>query len=939
MNYLVKLSLTLAVCFSIISTAFAGNVDIKDMNIPIPNDPTVMTGKFKNGLTYYIKENKYPENRAELQIVFKAGSLDEDDDQAGLAHFNEHMAFNGTKDFPKSELVSFFESIGMSFGGDLNANTGFDRTLYLITIPMDKPEILDKGLLILENWAHGISFAPEELEKERGVIHEEWRLYLSAQQRSMQQHLKLLLKDSKWQNRLPIGDTNVILRAPRQRFVDLYRDWYRPNMTAIVVVGDVKKEVIYEKLEKLFANIPNPENEKPKPDYLIPIKDETLASVFQDKEWSQPPMFSVYVKYPKGNKVTYNDYKTQIQNQLISNMLSMRYQELLQKPESPLAFFAAGSYDEFIGNVEAMSLMGLAKAESVNEAYKSLLGESFRAAQYGFLETELKRAKEAIFTGIEKAYNERNKTESKNLANEYYSHFVYNVFYPGIEVEKALYEKFLAEIGINELNQLIKKYMDGKSINITLSAGADAKVPTENELIAMYNEAKAKKYEPFVDNATEKPLMAKKPTKGKVTKEEKIASIDLVKWTLSNGAEVYLKKTDFKNDQILFQAYAPGGTSIYNDKDLEVAQHACSIVDEGGIAEFDKVQLQKLLTGKSISISPSMGSLTRNFRGYASPKDLETMFQLFNLYFTAPRKDAKAFEIYKKDQIQAWEAGQKDPENAFSEEFTKVLYNNHPRVQPTTKEDLEGINLDKAFEIYKNQFDGIGQFKFVFVGNIDFEIMKDMLETYIASLPKGKDMKWIDNKVDYATGTKESKVYKGVDHKSNFRVSIPGTYKYSYETDLMLDAVSDVLSIRLREEIREEKGGTYGVGAWVSSSKFPKETYNWGVSFGTAPEKLPELIGVVKTVLNDVKTGNFKDENVAKIKEQMVRKYETNLKKNNFWLGSIYSCIYNGDDFNVINNYKNYVEKIDKKTITETATKYINNNWIQVTSYPEDMKK
>ncbi len=914
----------------------------KKMSDVIPTDPTVLYGKLDNGLTYYIKENKKPEKRAELQIVVKAGSLDEADDQAGLAHFLEHMAFNGTKTFPKNELVAYFEKIGMNFGGDLNANTGFDRTMYLITVPTDNKKLTETGVQILEDWLHNISFDPAELEKERGVIHEEWRVYRGAQERSQRKHFPILLHNSKWAQRLPIGDTAVILHAPRQRFLDYYNTWYRPNQTTVIAVGDFKKDDMLKLIKKKFGKVKNPTDMVQRPEYPIPLDHGLLTSVFTDKEWSMPPLFQIYYKLPERLKHTFSDYKRQITEGLISTMLSQRLNEYMQKPEGPFQMFAGGGAGEFVGDVFAFNLVALAKKDQIMEAYTTLLAEGFRAQQHGFTEGELKRAKEQKMMGMKQTYNERDKTESKQFAQEYYQHFMDGTFYPGIESEKALYDKFVPEITLGEINGMMKELNNTDAVVVTFDAldSPEIKVPTENELKLLYGMAKQIKYDPYVDKAVTKPLMAKIPTPGKVVKEEVIKEIDAVKWTLSNGAEVYLKKTDFKNDQILMNAYAPGGLSMTSDADYDNCGHTMAVMNEAGLAEFDNIELQKLLSGKRVNIGPNLDDLTRGFNGNTAPEDLETFMQLLNLYVTNPRKDDKTFEIYKKSAIEMYETSQKEPETALNDTFSIALYNKNPRKMPQTKTDLQNLNLDKMFSFYKSQFDGVGQFKFFFVGAIDMEQMKKMVETYIASLPAGTPKAFKDNNIRMAKGTIIKNAYKGVDVKAVYRLAIPGDFEYSYENVFAMDALSKLLSIRLREEIREEKGGTYGVGAWAYPKHFPYADYTFGVTFTTAPDKLDDLILTVKKVFAEVKAGGFKDDNVEKIKEQLIRKRETDLKKNNFWLGSMLSRSFNQQPFSVINDFDKYVKTITKESLTKTANKYLDEkNWIQVSLYPEAMKK
>jgi len=623
-------------------------------------------------------------------------------------------------------------------------------------------------------------------------------------------------------------------------------------------------------------------------------------------------------------------------------MLTQRLNEYMQKPDGPFAFYAGSDAGDFYGDVFTFNLSCLAKQDKILEAYTTLLGECFRAQQHGFTAGELVRAKANVIASFDEIYNERDKIESERLANEYYTNFMKGTFYPGIVAEKGIYDKYVPEISLTELNSMIKDLVNTNSVVVTLSAldSPDLKVPTDNELKLLYYMAKQIPYDAYVDKTVDEPLMAKIPKPGKVIKEETIKEIDAVKWTLSNGAEVYLKKTDFKNDEILMNAYAPGGLSLANQTDYHNFAHATSIVNESGIAEFDNVELQKLLTGKRVSVSPNIGDLTRGFSGSSVPKDLETFMQLLNLYITNPRRDEKDFEIYKKNAIDLYETSQKEPQTALMDTFSVTLYKNSPFRTPETKKELENMNLDKAFNFYKSQFDGVGQFKFFFIGTIDFTEMKKMVETYIASLPAGTPKTFKDNNVRMAKGDVIKKVYKGVDPKATFELAIPGDFEFSYKNVFAMNALSQLLDIRLREEIREEKGGTYGVSVWVVPNHFPYQDYTYNIYFTTAPEKLDGLIVSIKKVLNDIKAGNFKADNVEKIKELFIRERETEMKTNGFWISALYSRTFNGQPFSIINDFSKYVKTVTKESLTKTANKYLDEkNWIQVVLYPEAMKK
>ncbi len=938
-----KLSLFVCTLLLMASTVFAADVmQGKKMTDEIPNDPTVLTGQFANGLTYYIKENAEPENRADLQMLIGAGSLDEEDSQWGLAHFIEHMCFNGTKNFPKNELVSYFESIGMEFGGDLNAYTTYDRTVYTIQVPTDNPKIVENGVQILEDWLHNVSFDNEELEKERGVIIEEWRVRSGVMGRYSQEMFHTYAPNTAWANRFTIGDTNVIRTAPRERFTTFYKDFYRPNHSAVIAVGDFDKNEMYKLIESKFAHIKNPKPSKKVTPRDIPLTEGIRTKVFQDKEWSNQNILSVMMlDDDKTISKTYEGYRKGIIESLASIMLSMRFAEYSQEEDCPI-IGASGTISGFISNLDAFSMQAAAKEGKSKEAFDFIISEAYRAKQHGFTKGELKRSKEQMMAMIDKYYNERDKTPSANFAAEYMTHFQDGSCFPGIEVEKKLYDKWIPEITLEEVNKVFSDAVNTKSVILasadnTENASISA---TESDLKNIFDKASKRNYEPYQDNSIDEPLMAKIPTPGKVVKEEKIKEIDAVKWTLSNGAEVYLKNTNFKNDEINMRSFAMGGTSMAATNNLNNANHSASIVNSCGIGKFDDVQLSKLLTGKRVGVYPSIGTYNIGISGNSTKKDLETFFQLVNMYFTAPRVDEKPFNLYKENAIESWDANQADPQKVLYEEFAKTRFNNNPRRMPQTREDLESLDMNKAFEFYKSQFDGVGQFKFVFVGSLDMDVMKKYVETYIASLPKGKTKNWKDNKVRGVKGKVDRTVYAGVDPKANLIQFRSGEIDFTYENIMETTALGKLLSIRLREVIREEEGGTYGVQAYVSPSRLPEPTYNFVVSFNMDPERLDHLLDRTQETINTVIAGDFDEKNVLKIKKQMKRKRETDLKKNRFWLQSIYNRLYNDQPFSIINDYNKYVDQINKDYLTEAAKKYCGNeNFIQVIQLPENMKK
>lgn len=917
-------------------------VEYKNLTDKMPTDPNVKIGQLPNGIKYYIRANAKPEKRAYLQIVVKAGSIDEDQDQRGLAHFIEHMCFNGTEHFPKNDLVKYLESLGMSFGGDLNANTSFDRTYYLLQVPTDSAESFEKGFQVLQDWASNVSFDPEELEKERGVIREEWRLYRGAQERIMKQHFPIYYWGSKYAERDVIGDTAVIMHAPRETFLRYYKDWYRPDLMSVIMVGDFDAKKAEELFNKYFGGLKNPANPRKKEYVKVPIHDDVKVSIATDKEL-QYSMVNVIYKMPQMPEGDFGSYRSGIVSRLVATMLSMRMQELTRKANPPY-LYAGGGYDnDFMGGLGSFNVIAIPKGDDMNTGLKSALEESFRAAQKGFTATELERAKTAILKGMEKAYAEKDKTESEDYADEYMRNYMFGEAMPGIDYEFAFHKKELPTITLDEINKTMKNYITNKGIviSVSLPEKEGMKVPTQNDILAVYNEAANAKYDAYVDKTSNEPLVAKKPTAGSIKSTKDIASIGAKELTLSNGAKVIYKKTDFKNDEVLFQAFSFGGMSKANDDQIYDANSATEIIGNSGLGKFDETTLGKMMQGKIVRVSPYISDLNEGFGGSYAPNDMETFFQVLYSYFTQPRKDEEAFKSFIASSKDLIETSKKDPSSAFRDTISYVMANYSKREKPWSAEDYDKINLDNAMKFYKERFADASDFTFIFVGNIDEAKFNDMVNTYIASLPAtNSNEKFVDRNIEPPKGKTTKYVYKGMDDKASVSLKIFGDYKYTPENNFQVKALIEYFNIKLLESIREEKSGVYGIGARPSLNKYPKADYTISIGFGTEPKRVDELVSAVEDIMDNMKKNPPSKEDLAKVKELQKKDLEKNMKENSFWLSLIYSSTMNGLDPNYINNRMKQIEKLTAKDIQAAAKKYlVTKNYAKFVLYPENYKK
>lgn len=915
-------------------------IKIKSLDEKMPSDSKVKVGKLSNGIVYYLRENKKPENRLELRLAIKAGSVLEEENQKGLAHFVEHMCFNGTKNFPKNELIKYLESTGMRFGADLNAYTSFDETVYMLQLPTDNADALKNGFQVLEDWAHNVSFDDAEIDKERGVIMEEWRLGKGAQDRVMKKQLPMILYKSRYAERLPIGDTNVINHHKYETLKSFYKDWYRPDLMAVVVVGDLPVEKMEEMVKAHFGNIKPVANPKNRTKYDMPYHKETVVSIATDKELPYS-IAQIYFKYDETDPSIYGTYRENIKNSLLSSMLNARMQELSRKPDAPYMFAQSGA-TRFIGSMNTFFLVGVAKSD-LTKTLESVLTESYRAYQHGFTASELTRAKEEVMTFIENAHKEKDKTESANYAGEYLRHYLQGEAYPGIDHELDIYKTFVPEITLDELNQAIKKFIHKENTVIAISAAEkpDVVVPTESEVLAMFDKVSNSKIEAYKDEVSDEPLFAREVVPGKITKKNEIKKLGVTEWTLSNGVKVVLKPTDFKNDEIQFRAFSPGGTSLASDADFLSAQSAAGVIDESGIGKFSANVLQKKLAGKNLSCTPVIGELTEGFYGDASPKDLEVALQLINLYFTEPRKDDEAFKTQIGLLKESIKNAQNDPDQVYRDSVRAIMAQYHFRSMPMTDERIGKIDLDKIVKFYNDRYADASDFTFLFVGAFDLATIEPLILKYLGSLPSiNRKETWKDVGVKYPKGKIEKAVKKGIEPKSTVRLTISGDFQYNSDNKFALRAMTELFNIRLREVIREDLGGVYGIRAFQSAEKYPNQKYSVSVGFGCSPDRVEELIKAVHSVITELKEKPADEKNVNSIKEIMKREFEKNSKENRFWLNNLYESYFLGSDKNMAEEYDNYLKKVEKLTVKDFSTaanKYLKlDNFARIVLYPED---
>ncbi|WP_020532664.1 M16 family metallopeptidase [Flexithrix dorotheae] len=913
-------------------------IDIADLSKPIPVDPNVKIGKLKNGITYYLRKNAKPEEKIELRLVLNAGSLMENEDQRGLAHFMEHMCFNGTENFQKNELVEYLQSVGVKFGAHLNAYTSFDETVYILPIPSDKEEVVENGFQILEDWAHNVTLEPEEIDKERGVVIEEWRLRdLGPDARMQEKYFPILFKDSRYAERLPIGKVEVLENFKPETIKDFYNDWYRPDLMSVVVVGDMDLKDMEARVKKHFGKIKPVSNPKERKVYDVPDHKETLVAIVTDKEASNTQVQVIY-KHDTEAQKTLADYKTGIVQSLYNGMLSMRLRELTQSANPPFIFGGSG-YGGLIRTKDAYYAYAGTAEDGVEKGLQTLLEENKRVMLHGFTEGELSRYKMQMMASYEKAYNERDKTESGAYVGEYQRNFLENEPIPGIAFEFGFVKAILPSITLDEVNALAKKWIteENRVVVITAPEKEGVEIPSEERVLAILNEVDEKNIEPYVDNLASAALMENIPTPGKVT-----ASVEkphgVTELTLSNGAKVVLKPTDFKNDEILFDGFSFGGSSIYPDEVYQSASNASVLVSQGGIGEHSITDVQKLLTGKIAGVNPYIRQLTEGLSGRCSPKDLETMFQLAHLYFTAPRKDPEAFQGYMTRLKAYMQNLLSDPNYYYSNEVSKILSQNHPRGGGIpTMEELDAISLDKAFEVYQERFKDASDFTFFLVGNFDVETIKPLLETYLGSLPDiERDETWKDVGMRYPEGVVKEEVKKGADAKSQVTLAFTGDLEYSRKEAYKIRSITEILQIKLTEKLREEMGGVYGSRANGSAQQLPVENYSININFTCSPENVQALIDATFGEIKKLQEEGPLEKDLVKIKETQKLEMKEGLKENGTWLSLLRNHYIYGREYEDIMDYAKRIDAMTAEELKDTAKQYFNfDNYAQIVLYPE----
>ncbi len=914
---------------------------------PLPFDPSVVRGTLSNGLTYFIKHNTEPQDRAQLSLVVRAGSLFEEEEQRGLAHFLEHMAFNGTERFAKQEIVDYIESIGSSFGAHLNAGTSYDYTVYWLEVPTDDPEILETAFQILSDWAFAISLEAEEIELERGVVLEEWRLSQGFGSRFQTNLYPLLFGDSRYAEQDPIGQVEIIETAPVEQFQAFYERWYRPDLMSLVAVGEFDMEEIEAKITQHFA--PPPEGEAyqeraavteptDRPSYDVPDNETPIVDVFTDPE-APVTQLTLVRKLAPDNGADLATFRRGVVEELAFMMLNARLFERGQEADPPWLYSGAGG-GAFVEPLDIQTFTVLTEQDGVEDGFAALLEEMQRIAQHGFTTAELERENDNLLSSIESRYKQRDQLESSQLASAIRNHILGGPPVAGIEAEWDLYQQLLPQITLDEVDEVGASWSESRNTVLLVLGPEGIEIGEEGALAAalrtQLDGADALVVDPYAEEFDDVPLLAAIPAAGSIVEEAQIESIDAVQWTLSNGITVIAKQTDFKNDEVQFSSYSPGGHSLVADEDVVSAQYAADLVNGSGVGPHDRVALDRLLSGQRVSVSAYIGELHEGLGGSSSPDDLETLFQLITLYATDAGIDPDYFTTYESRLRTSAELRPTQPDAVLYDRANTLLSQGHLRRRPLSLEVVEELDFERAAAVFADRFADLSDSTFVFVGAFDWDELRSLTATYLASLPtSGRTEQWQDIDLDPPEGVIDEVVYSGIEPRSQTIWVFAGDAEWTNDDVLALNVAGEMLTTRLRERLREALGGTYIVQVSARARRLPDEEYQVAIIYGSDPDRVDELVGEVAIEIDWLKNGG-EQSYLDTVKEQLRTSREEQVRDNGFWLNQIESAAQRGEPIEEITAYDERLDALTLEQVAAAAQRYLlDDRFVRVVLLPE----
>jgi zinc protease len=946
---MIAISLRKVICTSLL-LVLSFSVAAQTLTDPLPVNPLLKVGKLDNGLTYYIQKNTKPEKRVELRLVVKAGSILEDEDQQGLAHFTEHMAFNGSTHFKKHELISYLQSIGVKFGADLNAYTSFDETVYMLPIPIEAAHVkgkksnLETGMLVLEDWAHGLTMTDANIDAERKIILEEARLGKGAFDRMNKQLYPALFNGSRYAERLPIGKEDIISNFDHSAIRRFYADWYRPDLMAVYVVGDVDPAVAEKMIKEHFAQLKNPAHERPRDYATIPTRTDSASLVITDKEATNNLVMIRYPIVPSKQDVTIGDYRDSLIKNLSAEMLNQRLQELTQQSMPP---FLAGStgIETMARGYESYSAFAYIGRSGVEPAIDALVQENERARQFGFSQAELDRSKKSMQRMYESQYNERDKSESSSFVSEYIRNFLTGESIPGIANEYDYVVKMLPGITLEEINQYAQKSIPDNAAKLVAYMGSDKEgevIPDKAQLLAFADAAEKTKVLANADKAEPASLMTQVPAAGSIVSETHNAVLGLTELTLSNGIKVILKPTDFKSDQVLLTATRFGGQSLYADADMFNARYTVPVEYSMGLATYTPTDLQKILSGKAISFQTNLGNYTESLSGNASSADIESLFQSVYLRFAAPRQDPNLFNSFISRMEDLSKNSMARPESVFSNTISTTLYNNHPRLSLAPKpDDFKQVSLARTGAIYNDRLTSAKGLTFILVGSFKTDEIKPLIATYLASLPTTDiPLGYRDLNIRPVAGVVKKEVHVGSEPKSQVTIVFSGPADYSKEENMRFQALIEIMNIRVVDILREKLTLIYGGGLGGVIDRIPYQNYRLSASFPCGPENVDKVVAAAFAEFEKMKQQGPTVEELNKVKLNWVTNQKIAIRTNEQWLSYLQDAtLYHTDPADIL-TLEQRTNALTLDDIKQAANRYLNTaNYVQVVLYPEQAQK
>lgn len=916
----------LIVCalLALISTSLFAQYDMK---APLPMDPNVRIGKLANGLTYYIRHNAEPKERASFYIIQNVGAILENDDQDGLAHFLEHMAFNGTKHFPgRKGITNMLEKHGVEFGRNVNAYTAQDETVYNISeVPTTNPDLLDTCLLVLHDWSHYLLLVDDEIDGERGVISEEWRTRRTPSFRIRAQIMPVLLKDSKYAKRDVIGNLDIIKNFKYQTLRDYYHKWYRPDLQAIAVVGDFDVDQMEKKVKELFSKIPTPVNPAVREEFTVNPHDDIYFVCATDKEVTQSSV-SVYIKYPSTPKEEKNhEYlKNGILQSFYNTMLGQRVSELLQKGNPPFINAQAGFGGGIVRGWSTYMISATAKPNEEAAALEAIYRENERVKKFGFTEGELERAKTNMLVGLESAYKQKDKTTSEDYIGEMQSNFLDGEPIVDFDYYYNFAKAIIPTITVDEVSALAKKHLNRKNMVIVAQGPSEGvKHITKEEAIAVLDKVESSNLEPYKDQVTEASLINEDLKGSKIIATKKLPQFDAEEWTLENGAKVVFRKADYEKDQVQVSSYSKGGTSLYGIDKLASAQVTDQFIGAYGLGDYDAITLRKLLTGKQAQAGVNIGGLSESVGGASTPNDFETLMQLIYLRFEKPRFDKEVHNTMMQRNYAAIENSANNPQKIMQDSVSMIMSNYSPRTLLFGKEFLDKVSIEQIEEIYRDRIKDISDFTFFIVGNIDAETVKPLVEKYLGSVKSyNRKENWVDNKVRGPKGRTEKVIELDLTTpKATVITSFSKEMKTSIHDNLCLNILRGVLDQRYMTNIREKEGGTYGVAVQPSSSKEPYESYSMSMSFDCDPDKAEHLKSLIYAEIDKLMKEGPTQEEIDKVTTILKKNNEQSKPHNAYWMNAIQTYYLRGIDVTDPKNFDNIIDKITTKDVKKFTQK------------------